>query len=78
MTVSHGVFVGYDDITDYVWDMFPPGHESDWNTALIVEHLIDAYPALIGWHAEVAKGPAIESLVTDEAFWAIANQHKYQ
>lgn len=73
-----GVFVGYDDVNDWVWDMLPPGRESDYQTTLITEQIIETWPALIGWHAEVAKGPAIDALVTDEAFWKIANQHIYQ
>lgn len=72
------IFVGYDHVTDWVWDMLPPGQESDWNTVLITEHLIDLYPGLIGYHQEIAAGPAIDSIISDEAFWAIANQHRYQ
>lgn len=70
------VFVGYDDISDWVWDMLPPGEETDYNSTLISEQIIDTWPALIGWHEEIAKGAAIDALVSEEAFRGIAAQHK--
>lgn len=69
------VFVGYDDVCDYVWDVIPPGRESDYNTALITEEVIDTWPALIGWHEEAAKGPAIEAIVDDERIQEIVAKH---
>jgi len=70
------VFVGYDDVTDWVWDMLPPGEETDYYSTLITEQIIDTWPALIGWHAEIAKGAAIDAIVSDEAFQVIAAQHR--
>lgn len=76
MQPQQKVFVGYDDVIDWVWDMLPPGEETDYNATLITEHIIDTVPALIGWHAEIAKGPAIDALVSDDDFRRIAAQHK--
>lgn len=75
---AQSVFVGYDDVCDYVWDMLPPGEEGDYNTTLITEGVIERLPALIGWHAEVAKGAAIEAILSDEVFWEIAKAHQFQ
>lgn len=73
---SQKVFVGYDDITDWVWDMLPPGEESSYDRTLITEHVIDTWPSLIGWHAEIAKGAAIDAIVSDAEFAPIANQYR--
>jgi hypothetical protein len=70
------VFVGYDDVTDWVWDMLPPGEETEYNTTLITEHIIDTWPALIGCHAEIGKGAAIDAIVSDDDFQRIAAQHR--
>lgn len=75
MAASRGVFVGYDDITDWVWDMLPPGQENDYLTSLIVEEIIDTWPALVGWHAEVAKGAAIDAVIDEGRFWEIARKN---
>ena len=63
------VFVGYDDIRDYVDDSID--EPSDYNTPAIIEAVIARWPALIGYHDEVAKGAAIEAAIEEPELQSI-------
>jgi hypothetical protein len=69
------VFVGHDHVSDWIEDSVEDAR--DYDTYGIALAFIKRWPALIGWHDEIAVAHAIESILDAETADEIINQYRY-